>query len=218
MEQGEGGLQAEDEPVGEAVVNKESQSGAGVSILVQRSLAKAWHFLEVLRGEVGEIVDDLRRGHAGGQVVEDVVDAEALAIEAGFPEPHTRVYREAVVGAPGQVEGQLVDVEEPVQVSGLPEKFVVPEEGVFQVGVLEGGMLQVFEYVARSGAGVQGLFEAPDALVRCAGDVQDNLERREELRQRRVGTFFGVVDLEDVGQPCGEFLSDMVVLQGSQQV
>ena len=146
-------------------------------------------------------MDDLRRGHAGGEVFEDVVYAEALAVEAGFPEPHTRVYREAVVGTPGQIEGQAMDLEEPVQVSGLPEEFVVPEEGVFQVGVLEGGMLQVSEYVARSGAGVQGLFEVLDALLRCAGDVQDSLERREELCQRRVGTFLGVVDLEDVEQP-----------------
>ena len=41
---GESGVQAGDEPVGEAVVDKESQSGAGVSILVQSSLAKVWHF------------------------------------------------------------------------------------------------------------------------------------------------------------------------------
>ena len=111
-------------------------------------LGKGLAFLEVLRGEVGEIVDDLRRGHAGGEVFEDVVDAEALAPEAGFPEPHTRVYREAVVrDFRAKSEGQAMDVEEPVQVSGLPEEFVVPEEGVFQVGVPEGGMLQVFEYV-----------------------------------------------------------------------
>ena len=35
---------AGDEPVGEAAVDKGPQSGAGVFILVWRSLAKAWHF------------------------------------------------------------------------------------------------------------------------------------------------------------------------------
>ena len=143
---GESGVQAEDEPVGEAVVDEESQSGAGVFILAQSSLAKAWHFSRSSGVRSGKSWSDLRRGHAGGEVFEDVVDAEALAVEAGFPEPHTRVYREAVFrDLRARSEGQAVDVEEPVQVSGIPEEFVVPEKGLFQVGVLEGGMLQVFE-------------------------------------------------------------------------
>ena len=63
--------------------------------------------LHVIDGELGEVHDDLRRGHTGCEVCEDVDDRDSGADEAGFAGPHAR----PLVDQRSEIHGRTVDPE-----------------------------------------------------------------------------------------------------------